>query len=370
MPWLNYFTVFRGPDGRRFGQDPWRPENRGGMTARSKTKATSASHEMALGLSESRSHTFDIGVALPYPFSMTRSNGLCNHDLSRDPHRDLSTALFHVMVFVWSFLWLVSPGMASEPPVTTPPGVRDYPHVIVPLPPDQLAGLRTQFARDNPTICVDLNRYGFTTARPSCPENRSRVDIEDEDAAIDAIGAWLTAHAHFTGFTARTHVELKTLTEIHGCAACTPPDHDNSITELQLYFPGQFMFDLPVEGDVNPLVVIANANGVIRVESYWLPETPLPLRTTIRSSNARQMLLGRPVPPGDGNGTTGPHLITDHDLRHAARRVVFVNESPRGLEVRVAWKIPVGGAMLWTAYVDAITGEVLRIIPTPKQEGE
>jgi len=305
-------------------------------------------------------------MALPYPFSMTRSNGLSN----RDPYRDPLTDLFPVITLVWAFVWLVSPGLASEPSTAAPPGVEDYPHVIVPLPPDQLAGLRTQFARENPTICVDLNRYGFTTARPSCPENRSRVDIEDEDAAIDAIGAWLTAHARFTGFTARTHVELKKLTEIHGCAACTPPNHDNSITELRLYFPNQLMFDLPVEGDVNPLVVVANAKGVIRVNGFWLPETPLPLRTTIRSSNARQMLIGRPVSPEDGKGTTRPHLIIDHDLRHAARRVVFVNKSPRGLEVRVAWKIPVGAAMLWTAYVDAITGEVLRIIPTPKQEGE
>jgi hypothetical protein len=305
---------------------------------------------------------------------MRRSTGPSN----RDPYRDPFTDLFPVIALVWVLACLVPPGMASETPTAARPGVAGYPHLIAPLPPDQLAGLRSQFARENPSICVDLNRYGLTTAKPSCPVNSSRVDIEDEDTAIDAIGAWLIAHARFTGFAGRTHVELKKLTEIHGCTTCTPPDPENIITELRLYFPNQLMFDLPVEGDVSPLVVVANAQGVIRVEGFWLPETPLPLRTTIRSSAARQSLIGRTVPSGGGSGsspgistnTSGPLVIAENDLRHPARRVAFVHESPRGLEIRVAWKIPVGAAMVWTAYVDAITGDVLRIIPTPKQEEE
>jgi hypothetical protein len=294
---------------------------------------------------------------------MTRSNGRS----TRDPYRDPFTDLLPVIALVWALVWLVSPCLASEPPAATP-GLADYPHVIVPLPPDQLAALRSQFTRDNPTICVDLNRYGFTAARPSCPEKNSQIDIDDEDAAIDAIGAWLTAHARFTGFTGRSHVELKKLTELHGCTTCAPDDRDHVITELRLYFPSQLMFDLPVEGDVNPLVVAATAKGVTRVEGFWLPELPLPLRTTMRSSAARQSLIGRTVPPGGGKDIPRSHQITDRDLRHAARRVVFVNESPRGLEVRIAWKIPVGAVMDWTAYVDAITGELLRMAPTPKQE--
>jgi len=240
----------------------------------------------------------------------------------------------------------------------------DYPRVIAPLPADQLAALRAQFAGENPAVCAELNRYGLLTAKPSCPENPVHAAIGNEDAAIDGVAGWLAAHSRFTGFAGRAHVELKKLTEIHGCAACAPPVPESSLTELRLHFPRQILSDLPVEGDVSPVVVFVNANGVFRVDGYWLPESPLPVRTTISSSAARHKLTGRTVPSA-GGGRTKPHLITDRDLRHAARRVVFVNESSRGLEIRVAWKIPVGATMAWTAYVDAMTGEVLRIILTP-----
>jgi hypothetical protein len=308
----------------------------------------------------------DIGGAFPYPLLVSGSSAL--------NARPAWPVFFPVVALILALVWLAAPCPAAEPPAAAPAppfeASKDYPSVIPPLPKDELAALRAQFARENPAVCTELNAYGFTTAKPACPERESRAGITDEDAAMKGVSAWLTAHARFTGFAGRSRVKLKNLTEIRGCAACTPPDPENIITELQLYFPRQLLLDLPVEGDVSPLIVFADAKGVFRVEGYWLPESPLPLRTTISSAAARHTLVGTPVSPGavKGKGTAQPHVITDRDLRHVSRRVVFVNESSRGLEVRVAWRIPIGATMPWTAYVDAITGEVLRIILTPKQE--
>jgi len=248
---------------------------------------------------------------------------------------------------------------ASKPP--------NYPVLFAPLSNEQLDTLRAQFAKENPTVCAIVNRYGLLSATPSCPSNTVHSDIEDEDAALDRVSDWLNTHASFTGYSGRTHVELSKLTEIKGCASCTPPVPEGNLIELRLYFPRQLMYDLPVEGDVSQLVVFVNARGIFRVDGFWIPDHPLPLRNTIPSTEARGKLVGMKLPSGGGNAAA-PQVITVKDLTHPARRVVFARETGPGLEVRVAWKIPIGPTMAWTAYVDAITGEVLRIIHTPGTE--
>ncbi|HTP41889.1 MAG TPA: hypothetical protein VML36_05665 [Nitrospiria bacterium] len=251
--------------------------------------------------------------------------------------------------------------------VTAAPSLPKYPVLFAPLPIKQLNLLRTQFAKENPTVCAEVNRYGLLSATPSCPANAVHSDIEDEDAALDRVSDWLTAHSRFTGYTGRMLVELAKLTEIKGCDTCTPPVPEGDLIELRLYFPRQIMYDLPVEGDVNPMVVYVNAKGIFRVDGFWLPDAPLPLRNTIPSTEARGKLMGMKLPSGGGNaGAT--QMITGKDLTHLARRVVFARETGHGLEVRVAWKIPVGLTVAWMAYVDAVTGEVLRLIPTPKAD--
>jgi len=275
--------------------------------------------------------------------------------------------LILVLVSIWTLIRPASSVLAVDHTAESTPApaetTQSYPHLIAPLPHEQLAALRTQFAKENPTVCAEVNRYGFLSATPSCPANAVHSDIEDEDAALDRVADWLTAHSRFTGYTGRTHAELAKLTEIKGCDSCTPPVPEGDLIELRLYFPRQVMYDLPVEGDVSQLVVYVNRNGIFRVDGSWLPDSPLPLRSTMRSIDARARLVGLKLP---SSGASAPlQTITDRDLAHPARRVVFVKETAHGLEVRVAWKIPVDAAMDWIAYVDGMTGEVLRISPMP-----
>ena len=285
--------------------------------------------------------------------------------------RSTWTVLILVLVSIWTLIRPASSVLAADQIAVSTPAPADttqsYPQLIASLPQDQLTSLRAQFAKENPTVCAEVNRYGLLSATPSCPANAVHSDIEDEDAALDRVADWLTAHSRFTGYTGRTLVELAKLTEIKGCDSCTPPVPEGDLIELRLYFPRQIMYDLPVEGDVSPMVVYVNAKGIFRVDGFWLPDAPLPLRNTILSAEARGNLVGMTLPSGGGHAAA-PQVITVKDLTHPARRVVFARETGHGLEIRVAWKIPVGASMAWTAYVDAITGEVLRLIPTPKAD--
>jgi hypothetical protein len=246
--------------------------------------------------------------------------------------------------------------------------------MIKPVPPDQLAKLKAEFAASAKGVCAGLNEYGFTTAAPVCPKpdpkDRVTTDIEDEDAVVNMVGDWMIEHARFTGKQRGDVLVIKQLTEIRGCPTCTPPVSEDTIIGLVLEFQPQTMFELPVEGDVPTLVVTANANGVTKVEGFLVPRPALPLEATIASDKASTSLLGTPLLASnakeDAGGDSSEHLIDLQDVRHPAKRVVFVKRSSKGLEIRLAWKIPVGQETVWTAYVDAITGETLRMVAPVK----
>ncbi len=255
---------------------------------------------------------------------------------------------------------------AAEPPAAKAPDKIAYPYLIKPLPPDQLAALRAEFAASSKGVCAELNEYGFTATTHACPENSVRIDIPDEDAVIGLVGKWLSDHSRFTGITPKSELVIEQVTETNGCVTCTPPDppgSENAVIAVRIAFKPQILADLPVEGDLPPLVVFANAKGLFRIDGFWLPRIRLPLETTISSEDATNRLLGTSLVFRDEKGNPLERLIDLRDVRHPASRVVFIKQSPHRMEVRLAWKIPVGLETLWTIYVDAITGEVLKSEP-------
>ena len=150
--------------------------------------------------------------------------------------------------------------------------------------------------------------------------------------------------------------------KLDGCIKCEAPNFDRKVIGLRIDFSGQTHKGFPVEGDVSSLTVFANANGISRIDGYWFPKITVPLEPKISKTSAKNKLNGRTFTYGDIFGRPVNFRVEQKDLSNIAHKVVFVKKSSQGLEFRLAWKIPVGQGLSWTVYVDAITGEELKVV--------
>ena len=171
------------------------------------------------------------------------------------------------------------------------------------------------------------------------------------------------ANSKFTGVTDESNAIVSSIIEIDGCIICEPPNFDKKVIGLITYFHGQTYNNLPVEGDTNPLTVFANTEGISRIDGHRFLMIIVPLEPKVSEASAKSKLNGRIFTYGDIIGNPIDYLVTEKDLNSTALKVVFVKKSSQGLEFRLAWKIPVGQQQIpsWTVYIDAITGEELKV---------
>jgi len=239
----------------------------------------------------------------------------------------------------------------------------EYPYILKPIPQDQLATLRSEFTASNGNVCTTINEYGFTEIGNICLDQEIvKIEITDEKSIVEVVKTWLVQNSKFTGITKKSDAVVDGLGSI-GCVNCETPILERKGILLKIQFRGQTYNGLPVEGDISPLIVFANVNGVSRIDGYWFPKIIVPLEPKISEISAKNKLIGRTFTYGGIGGqpiTTAP--LESKDLNNAAHKVVFVKKSSQGLEFRLAWKILVGEGLSWTVYIDAVTGEELKIV--------
>ncbi|KKR58428.1 MAG: hypothetical protein UT97_C0030G0003 [Parcubacteria group bacterium GW2011_GWC2_40_31] len=247
----------------------------------------------------------------------------------------------------------------QKPP---PPDSIEYPYILKPLSQTQLSGLRSEFAASNKNICTQINEYGFTEFKSGCFGETVRIEITDETNTVEMVKNWLVQNSKFTGITNKSEAIVDRVVKLNGCIKCEAPNFDSKVISLRINFRGQTYNSLPVEGDINPLTVFANANGVSRIDSYWFPKITVPLQPKISETSAKNKFNGKTFTYGDIAGRPVNYRIEQKDLNNVAHKVVFVKKSSLGLEFRLAWKISVGQGLSWTVYVDAVTGEELKVV--------
>lgn len=238
----------------------------------------------------------------------------------------------------------------------------EYPYILKPLAQTQLSSLRAEFAASNKKVCTQINEYGLTEYKSSCfGETVIRIEITDETSIVEMVKNWLVQNSKYTGITKKSDAVVDRVIKLAGCIKCEAPNFDRKVIGLRIDFHGQSYNDLPVEGDVRSLTVFANANGISRIDGYWLPKITVPLQPKISEASAKNKLNGRTFTYGDVAGNPRNYRVEQKDLNNAAHEVVFVKKSFQGLEFRLAWKIRVGQGA-WTVYIDALTGEELKVV--------
>ena len=247
----------------------------------------------------------------------------------------------------------------QKPPA---PSTAEYPYILKPLSQTQLSGLRSEFEASNKSVCAQINEYGFTEFKSGCFGETVRIEITAETSIVEMVKNWLVQNSKFTGITNKSEAIVDRVVKLNGCIKCEAPNFDSKVISLRIDFRGQTYNSLSVEGDINPLTVFANANGISRIDGYWFPKIIVPLEPKISEASAKNKLNGRTFTYGDIAGRPVNYRVEQKDLNNVAHKVVFVKKSSQGLEFRLAWKISVGQGLSWTVYVDAVTGEELKVV--------
>lgn len=247
----------------------------------------------------------------------------------------------------------------QKPPISD---TTEYPYILKSLPQTQLSGLRSEFTAANGKVCTSINEYGFTEIENICLDQEIvRVEITDEKSIVEMVKNWLVQNSKFTGITKKSDAIVDSQSSL-GCVNCDTPILERKGIILKIQFRGQTYNGLPVEGDISPLIVFANVNGVSRIDGHWFPKITVPPEPKISEASAKNKLDGRIFTYGNIGGGPVNYRVEQKDLDKVAQKVVFVKKSSQGLEFRLAWKIPVGQELPWVVYTDAITGEELKVV--------
>jgi hypothetical protein len=125
----------------------------------------------------------------------------------------------------------------------------------------------------------------------------------------------------------------------------------------------QANFAYPVAGQFGEMVAVIGDDGkLLQLDDRFLPVVELPLTPAIERDAAARRVVGRTFTYSDIAGREQRETINSLDQVSVKRVVVVPLEKGDAIEVRLAWEIVAGSSLSWTVYVDAITGEELKVV--------
>lgn len=241
---------------------------------------------------------------------------------------------------ILGFLALVS--CDSDTP-TAPPLDSGYPTTFPLLSPDALQALKVDYARKNPHLCSSLDDYGFPSGLcggvyQGIPED------PDADYFVKIAKDFIRRNSEFTGVLWNDELA------VHYAS------HNPSV--FRVGFENQTLKGLPVEQTFIALTM--DSNGVLAVSGHHYPGAVLPA-PAYSATNAQQSIIGLSISYYGDFVHIYTHTVSQEDFIEDPIRVVLPHVTERGIELRVAWRVPVTWG--WWVYVDTMTLEQLEILP-------
>lgn len=131
-------------------------------------------------------------------------------------------------------------------------------------------------------------------------------------------------------------------------------------TERLIYRQGNYPY--PVAGNFGEMVAVISKDGrLLELDDRFVPVVELPLKPAIERSLAAKKVVGRTFSYTDIAGREQRTPIGDPNEVSVKRLVVLPIEKGDVVEAHLAWEVIAGKSLSWTVYIDAVTGEELRI---------
>jgi len=125
----------------------------------------------------------------------------------------------------------------------------------------------------------------------------------------------------------------------------------------------QANFAFPIAGTFGELVAVLSADGrLLQLDDRFIPIVELPTRPQIERDVARKKVVGRTFTYTDIAGRPQQMSISNLAEVSVKEPVVLPIEKGDLIEVHLAWQLVAGTSLTWTIYIDAITGEELKVV--------
>jgi len=119
----------------------------------------------------------------------------------------------------------------------------------------------------------------------------------------------------------------------------------------------------PLAGNFGEMVAVVSRDGrLMQLDDRFVPAVDLPLKPSIDRDAAAKKVVGRTFSYRDIAGREQRTQIAEPGEVGVKRLVILPIEKGDAVEVRLAWEVVAGRSLSWTVYLDAITGEDVRVI--------
>ena len=125
----------------------------------------------------------------------------------------------------------------------------------------------------------------------------------------------------------------------------------------------QASYAYPVAGNFGEMVAVVSRDGrLMQLDDRFVPSVDLPLKPSVERDLAAKKIVGRTFSYTDIAGRVQRTQIGAPAEVSVKRLVILPIEKGDAVEVRLAWEVTAGKSLSWTVYMDAVTGEDLRVI--------
>ena len=132
-------------------------------------------------------------------------------------------------------------------------------------------------------------------------------------------------------------------------------------TEKMTYRQSAYAY--PIAGNFGEIVATLSHDGkLMRLDDRFVPVVDLPVKPTFERDVAAKKLIGRTFTYTDIAGREQRTPIEAPAEVSVKRLVILPIEKSDSVEMHLAWEIVAGKSLSWTVYIDAVTGEDLRVV--------
>jgi hypothetical protein len=132
-------------------------------------------------------------------------------------------------------------------------------------------------------------------------------------------------------------------------------------TERLTYRQANYAY--PVAGNFGEMVAVMSRDGkLMQLDDRFVPVVDLPVKPSTERDAAAKKVIGRTFNYTDIAGREQRTQIGAPTEVSVRRLVILPVEKGDAVEVRLAWELVAGKSLSWTVYIDAITGEELRVV--------
>jgi hypothetical protein len=119
----------------------------------------------------------------------------------------------------------------------------------------------------------------------------------------------------------------------------------------------------PIAGNFGEMVAVVTRDGrLMQLDDRFVPVVDLPLKPTIERDIAAKKVVGRTFSYKDIAGREQRTQILEPAEVTVKRLVILPIEKGDVVEIRLVWEVTAGRSLSWTVYLDAVTGEDVRVV--------